>query len=556
MKLRRKFLQLRAPTMKGFVQNRAKCSSKGRAKEFAKDFNGQVEEADEMLNDAETDLRNRTAQEKLCDLISAAEARILADAARHRSTSTFNAERILALAMARHPRLGSMSAARILTKDILRYIFSMLNSEHLIIVGGIQTTSGGHGHFLWDPPFSMLMGKPLRDVWRLNLISGAWTSLPSLPIAIANPSVCLRGEEELWVMGGYRKVSSKDSTLVGNVDAFVFSFRRWRWLHLKCFLDDGFGRSAAAIHIQELSKGTPWTKVDDYSCTKSDDGYALLLVCGGGSGEQRSTRASPDLALLVPPFSRWETFANEQGVVSDKDVWDTVKDLRLPKRLGTDTEKRARIFPLGGPFLAVITMGWCRTRKIDKWNSMQVDSPDLCCSSLHILDTRDVTSGWKRLPFLRPKLHLFRDASVWMQGTELHCAYGSRCVINCSCCGPDREPNPNHLWMDFKDIGAGWKDPVGDREDPRPFAPICFRSVHELDGNATVVLGGIEDRTVFEIEEPYGERHESPVPVRKIFIDCGGPDRQIPLTEFGDHFDEFSDVPGFRHQFGSIVQNV
>lgn len=119
------------------------------------------------------------------------------------------ADRILALAMARHVRLGADSPAKIITRDVLMLIAAFIRPrEHLLICGGRTTWSPGRAD----------AQAVLSDAWDLDLWSGTWRRLPDLPRPLADHCCAWKTGEELWVLGG-----------VGNHDAYIYSVATGEW---------------------------------------------------------------------------------------------------------------------------------------------------------------------------------------------------------------------------------------------------------------------------------------------------------------------------------------
>lgn len=490
----------------------------------------------------------------LCGLCGPLEYRLIADALLKRPKSIYNAERILAFSMARHRRLGADSPARILSKDVIRYIYSWLNQEEaFFVIGGHMTRMS----MIFKSPISLLKGQLRDDFWKLNLLSGAWKNLPSLPRAIGNPSVCMCGDEELWVMCGYIQEEDK---MAPNYDAFVFSFQQWRWLHLSNLLDDGYARSEAAIYMDNhgwRDKGqTPWSTVFyTANMSRSKDDRALLLVCAGSSfvGRESEAFASPDLALLIPSFSTWEKHADSKGFVSEKTVWTLVEGLELPERKGTEKQHSARILHLGGPLVAVASFGHCKVLHDDQGYIYHAKYPNMCCSSFHVIDLRYLLAGWKRLPWLKPGYHARFDTSLWIQDNSLYCGFGHQTVVMCPCCGYDSMPMEKGLCLDLTDIVQGWSKFEFKEEGVKSRS---FVHVHELDGNAALVAGGELAGYPYEDDEYDDEERTSIQPgknaVREVYIDCGY--KKVQLTPFALTDDGIcADAPVYRKAFGSVV---
>ncbi len=148
----------------------------------------------------------------------------LCAAAQHKSIS--GPDRIRALAMACHPRLGAESPARRLTKDVLRVIhFHMSEQQSLLLCGGHARTGG--------PP------QQLQDLFELDLQNGLWRRLCDMPRALSGHCCAHRPEQqELWVFGG-----------IANKDCFIYSALTDSWAVIDNICDDDFFREGAACVI-------------------------------------------------------------------------------------------------------------------------------------------------------------------------------------------------------------------------------------------------------------------------------------------------------------------
>jgi hypothetical protein len=162
------------------------------------------------------------------------EPRVLRALWRQACRSTSLSQRILALAMARHPRLGAESPARLLTRDLLRVIrFHLRPRQSLYICGG-RWMVGAHSRLNANSPPC-----ELQDLFELDLVTGEWSRLRDMPTALWGHCCAYRPEQqELWVFGG-----------AGNRDCFVYASRTDTWTVIKEVCDDADIREGAACVI-------------------------------------------------------------------------------------------------------------------------------------------------------------------------------------------------------------------------------------------------------------------------------------------------------------------
>ena len=146
----------------------------------------------------------------------------LQEAAEKRANRFSNAERILALAMARHHRLGADSAARHLPRDVLRLLFCLLNEETLFAFGGRHYSLGERQ----EP-------EPSDVCFSLNLsdIHASWSLLPPMPCAVVNGTAV---EWKHWII----LLGCRDGEERACPDVFVFDKQSMQWSTHKGILPD------------------------------------------------------------------------------------------------------------------------------------------------------------------------------------------------------------------------------------------------------------------------------------------------------------------------------
>jgi hypothetical protein len=175
---------------------------------------------------------------------------VLRSLAKNRVALGSSRDQCYAFLMARHLRLGEDSPARVLVKDMFKYICSfVIKREKLLFFR--------QGSFL-----------------ELDLNSGALVELPPMPVSLSNGFGCIRSNnKELFVFGGV------DDAHTPNLDCFVFEFasRTWRCEENVFGEDDGRLNGSCVI-------------------------YKNLVVVVGSMrpAAQLASEAAPDFAFLLP----------------------------------------------------------------------------------------------------------------------------------------------------------------------------------------------------------------------------------------------------------------
>ena len=264
-------------------------------------------------------------------------AKRLEAASFERSFVVTNAERILAFAMARHTRLGSESAAFMISKDILRVIFGLLNSEILFLFGGIGAK---------DSSFS--------DSWSLDLskYNASWNELAPLPRPVWGASCCEDSQNgRIYLIGGKSKSNSGES--ISNKSVFVYHVRVNRWEERENILIEPRQGSSCLIYQEKL------------------------FILGGHFRERNDEKEQmpgPDLVLSLPDLTLCGT---------------------LPFRPFSEDFWQTKTFSVSS-FLIV----FCFSRKMcidtssERYDFVQTIDPSQCCNQLMYLDLDESIPEW------------------------------------------------------------------------------------------------------------------------------------------------------------------
>jgi hypothetical protein len=224
-------------------------------------------------------------------------AKRLAAAASHHHQIT-NAHRILALAMARHRRLGSESPASSLSKDVLRLIFRFLIKEVLYVFGGF-IKAGSYDDY------NKSKRRYYRSCWSLDLsvVGSKWRRLPNLPCRLCQAAVAQDPHTGLiWVCGGMKKIprNGKRDLKNLNFDAFVYSPKTNEWTTKQDFFVDDAARGFGHLSIQVTRN--------------------LLIATGGAHTYKHDTLPAFDMCVKLPSEIPFEDFPVRKFMKNETDA--------------------------------------------------------------------------------------------------------------------------------------------------------------------------------------------------------------------------------------------
>jgi hypothetical protein len=137
-------------------------------------------------------------------------------------------DRLMALAMCRHPRLGRNSPARVLSRDVLTVIARFVPGTTVIVGGGLEISAqrkerGEGPPFVDDPRFDFT---PSLRVWEWDG-HRSWLRFPDLPGPMAECQFLhVPQTQEVWCVGGYDTTAD---TLDAFGHAWVLSLKSYTW---------------------------------------------------------------------------------------------------------------------------------------------------------------------------------------------------------------------------------------------------------------------------------------------------------------------------------------
>jgi hypothetical protein len=336
---------------------------------------------EEEFSDPYHDQEERDADKLLvCDETNLAILSRLQQASLVHPLRYWDAERVLALAMARHPRLGANSPARIITRDILRCILRLLRPrEHLLIFGGVH--SDEHGDI-----------GPLRSVWAFDLYTGSYVRKSDLPFDLFGMTSCVVGRH-VWVFGGYHYDSAKP-----NSDALIYDLDNDEW----SIEPNIFGDSSGCVGA---------------SCVYFND---LICVFGGHKSIDCNVGQN-DVCFRV----------------------STGEFVSLPQRSNSKTLCITKCVLVGSIVIVFAVARKCANVNTKTHQFIRPPFSGNCCNAIQMLDLSDMEKGWHALsmPTRLSGDHLESDGRFYLQDSTLVLCGGSVSVQSCTCCDPTPDIN-------------------------------------------------------------------------------------------------------------------
>jgi hypothetical protein len=234
-------------------------------------------------------------------------------------------DRLLALAMCRHQRLGKDSPARVLSRDVLTVIAQFVPGTVVIVGGGLEIFRR-EDEDEEDDPFDRNDYKPSLAVWEWDG-HRSWQRFPDLPEPMAECHfLFVPQHQEVWGVGGR---DSKTYEPYGH--AWVLSLKNNTWrrvpdvvnpprrggrsvVYKNVILTIG-GRTRDGEPVPDsifvLSGVSPWKKWPERMMTDSSHSVSchllrdlLIVVCGRGDSRGEAPSFSSVLVDLSEQFPK------------------------------------------------------------------------------------------------------------------------------------------------------------------------------------------------------------------------------------------------------------